>query len=132
MKRSDPMRALFLLAALASVAAPLSAQAKPKPIDPVGDFEYSTTANGQTVSGVLSVVKKDNALSGKITSDAFPEFAITAVKVEEMKVTLTATLPDDGGQLTIVLTFEDNNKFAGQWTSSAGDSGAISGKRKTG
>ena len=130
MKRTIPARTVFLFAALAAVAAPAAAQKKP--IDPVGDFEYSTTANGQTVSGVMSIVKKDNALSGKISSDMMPEFPITAVKVEDQKVTLTAVLPDGQGELTIVLNFEDANKFAGNWSSAGGDSGAISGKRKTG
>ena len=130
MTRTIPTRALFLFAALAGMAAPAAAQKKP--IDPVGDFEYATTANGQAVSGILSIVKKDNALSGKITSDALPEFPITGVKVEDQKVTLTAVLPDGQGELTIVLNFEDANKFAGNWSTANGDSGAISGKRKTG
>ncbi|MGH7469631.1 MAG: hypothetical protein ACRENP_16910 [Longimicrobiales bacterium] len=123
-----PGRVLVLLSALA-IAAQASAQAPSKPVDPVGDFEYSTTVNNQTVNGVISIAKKDNVLSGKILSDMMPEIPITAVKIEGKTVTISAKVPDAEGDLVIVLTFEDDSKFSGTW-SLAGDGGSISGKRK--
>jgi hypothetical protein len=132
MKRTISAGGLFLLAALAGLAAPAAAQQKGKPVNPVGDFEYTTTANGQTVSGLITITKKDDVLSGKISSDMMPEFPISAVKVEDRKVTMTATLPDNQGEITIVLTFEDDDKFAGNWSSADGQGGTISGKRKPG
>ena len=128
MKRATAAPVLSLFLALAGMAGSATAQAA-KPLDPVGNFEYTTTVDGQPMSGVISIMKKENALTGKIVSEVMPEIAISAVKVEARKVTLTAQIPD-GPELVIVLTFEDDNKFAGNW--STGDqSGAISGKRKT-
>jgi hypothetical protein len=124
-----PGRVFVLLSALAT-AAPASAQAPGKPVDPVGEFEYSTTVNNQTVSGVISIAKKDDVLGGRILSDMMPEIPITGVKAEGKTITIAAKVPDAEGDLVIVLTFEDDNKFTGTW-SLAGDGGTISGKRKT-
>ncbi len=135
MKHTISAGGLFLLATWAGLVAPAAAQQKGKPVNPVnpvGDFEYTTTANGQTVSGLITITKKDDVLSGKISSDMMPEFPISAVKVEDRKVTMTATLPDNQGEITIVLTFEDDDKFAGNWSSADGQGGTISGKRKMG
>jgi hypothetical protein len=118
-----------LLAAALMLAGQSAAQAQSKPFDAVGDFEYTTTVNGQTVTGVISITKKDDALTGKILSDMMPEIPITGVTVENNKITIAAVVPDAEGPLTIVLTFEDDNKFSGTW-SLAGDGGAMAGKRK--
>ncbi|MGH7463081.1 MAG: hypothetical protein ACREMA_18900 [Longimicrobiales bacterium] len=128
MKPPKAVPVLSLFVALAGMAGSVAAQAPEKAINPVGDFEYTTTVDGQPISGVISIVRKDNALTGKILSEAMPEIPITNVTVEARKVTIKATIPD--GELTIVLNFEDDNKFAGNW-SLADQGGAISGKRKT-
>jgi hypothetical protein len=124
----------FLLAALFSVLSAAAAQAQAptppaKAFDPIGDFEYSTTVDGQVSVGVMSVFKQDDVLKGKIMTDAMGEIPITAVKVEGKVMTLTAVIPD--GELTIALTFEDDhNKFAGNWSMGGQAGGAISGTRK--
>ncbi len=127
MKRILSAPALFLFLALAGMAVPAVAQAPAKPFNVVGDYEFATSVDGQTVSGLISIVKQDDALTGKITSD-MGELPISSVKVEDKKVTFLAKTPE-GEDVSFVLTFEDNDKFAGTWTA-GGQTGAISGKRK--
>ena len=123
----------FLLAALFSVLSTAAQAQTPTPpakaFDPVGDFEYSTTVDGQASVGVMSVFKQDDVLKGKIMTDMMGEIPITAVKVEGKVMTLTAVIPD--GELTIALTFEDDhNKFNGNWSMGGEVGGSISGTRK--
>ncbi|MGH7469632.1 MAG: hypothetical protein ACRENP_16915 [Longimicrobiales bacterium] len=120
---------VILLAALAAFAQVAAGQQQPpaKPLNPVGDYEFSTSVQGQTLSGTFSIVKQNDVLSGKIMSD-MGEAPITSVKVEERKLTMVVVTPD-GAEVTFVLNFEDDNKFAGTWAS-GGESAAITGKRK--
>ncbi|MGH7463082.1 MAG: hypothetical protein ACREMA_18905 [Longimicrobiales bacterium] len=122
--------ATMLVLAVAGLTQPGSAQQAPaKPINPVGDFEYSATMpDGQTLSGVFNIGKQNDVLSGKIASQ-MGEAPITKVKVEERKLTMVIVTPE-GAEVTFVLAFEDDNKFAGSWET-GGQSGAVSGKRKT-
>jgi hypothetical protein len=126
---------MLLLGAVIALAKPVAAQqqqAPAKPLDPVGDFEFSTTVDGQTRTGVISITKKEDVLGGKIFTDMMPELPVSSVKVEGRTVTLNAALPDTDAALVITLTFEDdNNKFSGSWSVGA-DSGTLGGKRKTG
>jgi hypothetical protein len=129
MKRVVRAPVLVLFAVLAGLAQPAFAQQQPpaKPVNPIGDFEFSTTVQGQTVSGTFSIAKQNDVLSGRLTSD-MGEAAITGVKVEERKLTLLIATTD-GTEVTFVLNFEDDNKFSGTW-SAGGDSATITGKRK--
>ncbi len=134
MKRtlSAPTLLLAALFGLLSTAA-VQAQAPTPPAEAfnaIGDYEYSTTVDGQQSVGVITIFKQDDVLKGKIMTDMMGEIPITAVKVEGLKVTLTAVIPD--GELTIALTFEDDhNKFNGNWSMGGEAGGAIGGKRKT-
>ena len=130
MKRiSTPILAAFMAIAIGTSTAAVSAQTPaPAPaIDPVGTFEFSTTVQGQTVNGSMTLTKTEGVLGGKIMADIMPEIPLKSAVLEGKKLTLTAETPD--GVLTLVLDFEDADKFAGNWTL-AGDGGAITGKRK--
>ena len=129
MKRIVAAPALFLTLALIGMSAPAAAQTAPaKPFNVIGDYDFSTSVDGQTVTGVLSFVKQNDALTGKIASE-MGELPIGTVKVEEKKVTFVAKTPE-GEDVAFVLTFEDNDKFSGTW-SAGGQTGNITGKRKT-
>jgi hypothetical protein len=129
MKRFRSILLAPVLLALSAAATQAQTPTPPaKALNAIGDFEYSTTVQGQQSAGVISIFKQEDALKGKIMTDMMGEIPITAVKIEGNKVALTAVLPD--GELTINLTFEDDNKFAGNWSLGA-EGGAISGKRKT-
>src|SRR5262245_9484096 len=135
MKRKLNPYVLLLLSAVVGLASPLAAQkqkAQPKPLDPVGDYEFSTTVDGQTRTGVISITRKNDVLAGRILSEAMLEILVNSVRVDGRTVTLNAALPDTETALVVVLTFEDdNNKFSGNW-SVGSDSGTLGGKRKTG
>ena len=122
--------ATMLVLATAIMAQPGSAQQAPaKALNPVGDFEFSTTLpDGQTLSGTFTIAKQNDVLGGKINSQ-MGEAPITKVKVEERKLSMVVVTPE-GAEVNFVLTFEDDNKFSGSWET-GGQSGAISGKRKT-
>ena len=129
MKRSImPILAALLAFAVGATAATGQTPAPTPPVDPVGNFEFTTTVQGGAVNGTIAITKTDGVLGGKILTDVMPEIPIKAVTVEGKKMTITADLPD--GALTITLGFEDTNKFTGNWTL-GGDGGSISGKRKT-
>jgi hypothetical protein len=120
----------FLLATLFGLVSTSAMQAQEKkPINPIGDFEYTTTVQGQQSAGVITIFKQDDALKGKLLTDMMGEIPITSVKVEDKKVTLVTAVPD--GEVVIVLNFEDDNKFSGNWSMGGQEGGAISGKRKT-
>jgi hypothetical protein len=135
MKRKLSPFVLVMLSAVIGLAQPVAAQkqqAPPKPLDPVGDYEFSTIVDGQTRTGVISITKKDDVLGGRIFSEAMPEIPVSSVRVDGRTVTLNAALPDTESALIVVLTFEaDNNKFSGNW-SLGSDSGTLGGKRKRG
>lgn len=127
MKRSiTPILAALLAIAIGTTATAQTPAPAPN-LDPVGTFEFSTTVQGQTVNGVVTITKTDGVLGGKMMADIMPEIPLKSVTVEGKKVTLVAETPD--GVLTVVMEFEDADKFAGNWTL-AGDGGSISGKRK--
>jgi hypothetical protein len=122
--------ALFGLSSTSAVQAQTPPTPAPKAFNAVGDYEYSTTVDGQQSVGVISIFKQDDVLKGKIMTDMMGEIPITAVKVEGKVMTLTAVLPD--GELSIALTFgDDHNKFDGNWSMGGAAGGAIAGKRKT-
>ena len=129
MKRRLFAATMLVLATAGFAQAGSAQQAPAKALNPVGDFEYSTTLpDGQTLSGTFTIAKQNDVLSGKITSQ-MGEAPITNVKVEERKLTMVVVTPE-GAEVTFVLAFEDDNKFAGSWEM-GGQSAAISGKRKT-
>jgi hypothetical protein len=103
----------------------------PKPVfDPIGEYDFSTTAQGQAVTGVIVIAKGENgALGGRISSTVSPDLPISTVMVEGTTVTLS--LPIESDVLTMVLNFSGNTELTGNW-SLAGDSGALNGKRKSG
>jgi hypothetical protein len=112
---------------------PAPAAARPGAFSPIGQFDFTTMAQGEQVTGMIEIVRLDNgAMGGKLTTTATPDLAIKSVTVDGRKVTIESEIPD-AGPLVITLNFEpDNNTFTGSWAISAvGDSGALSGKRKT-
>ena len=128
MKRTIvPITAALLAVAIGTAAGTAQTPAPAPPVDVVGTFEFTTTVQGQATAGTFVIAKTDNVLGGKILTDMMPEIPIKSITVEGKKVTIYAELPD--GALTIVLEFEDANKFSGHWTL-GGDGGAMSGKRK--
>lgn len=96
-------------------------------VDPVGTFDYSTVFQGQDATGTISVTSSDGKYGGQITMSLVEQpMPISAVKVEENRVTIESEAPD--GSVQIVLQFAGND-FTGEWHY-AGMTGALKGKRR--
>lgn len=131
MKRTS-LAALVLLAACAPAttpgvpsspgAAPASAMAAG--VNPVGRFEFTTAADGETHAVTMQVTSQPGGYGGHVRSPA-GEFPITGVTVAGQQMVVTAeTL---GGPLTITMNFTGTT-FTGGWTQNS-DSGEIRGQR---
>lgn len=123
---------LLLVVGCSSTPEPQTIPAPPA-FSAIGTFDFVTMAQGEQVNGVVEIVRLDTgALGGKMSTSATPDLPIKSVTVDGRKVTIESEVPD-AGALVIVLNFEpDHNTFTGSWSLSAvGDSGNLSGKRKT-
>jgi hypothetical protein len=143
MKRVWLATAVLLSAACGSTPEPQStptpqpvvtpAPPRPAAFNAIGSFDFVTMVQGEQVNGVIEIVRLDTgALGGKMTTSATPDLQLRTVTVEGRKITIESDVPD-AGALVVVLNFEaDNNTFTGNWSLSAvGDSGNLSGKRRT-
>jgi len=114
----------LVLAACSPKAPPAPPQ--PPPLDPAGNFEFVTDAQGTAVTGSIEIQKADGGgYSGWLYTSATDPLPIGSVTVEGQRVTLVGDTPD--GPATLVLTFA-GDAFTGSWNY-AGMSGMMSGKR---
>ena len=102
-------------------AAPASAS-----VNPVGHYEFTTSVQGQPVTGRMEVTGTPGAYTGQITTSITPPIPVTGVTAEGQRMVITGTTPD--GTLTIRMDFTDASAFTGGWEL-AGDSGALTGRR---
>jgi hypothetical protein len=129
---------LLLLSSAACAAAPAAEPAPaPQPIgvpapqasaavNPVGKYEFTTSLQGQMLTGTMEITGTPGAYAGRITSSATEPIAITAVTVEGQNMTVVGETPN--GPLTIKMTFAEGGAFTGNWTLS-GDGATLTGKR---
>ncbi|HEX6064708.1 MAG TPA: hypothetical protein VFZ04_10840 [Longimicrobiales bacterium] len=131
MKLSRIIPAILLLGACASsqqtattgTAQQATAQAA---VNPVGAYEFTTTVDGQTVTGTLHIEGTPGAYKGRILTSVFPEIPVVGATVENNNViNVKANMPD--GELTLRMVMEGMN-FKGNWTLGA-DGGEFNGKK---
>ena len=122
------MKVKLFLAAMTAlvVAACASAPRGPAPLDPVGRYEFTTTFQGQTVTGAVLIGGSPGAYTGQITTNITEPLPVTGVAVNGQEMVVTASTPD--GDLTIRMNFTDANAFTGGWQM-PGDSGTLTGTR---
>ena len=128
---------LAWVALLACVACASSGQeagiasARPTGVDPVGTFDFMTTAEGSDVTGSILITRAaTGGYGGTITTSMTEPIPVTGVTVEGQTIYLTAETPD--GQLSITMAFTGND-FTGNWSLGGGQmSGVLSGKRRVG
>jgi hypothetical protein len=127
--------ALVLLAAACAPAAapsadpalaPVTTVAAAPALNPLGTFEFTTSVNGNPMTGTIEVTGGPGAYGGVVRTSATPDLPITGVVVEGDEMTVTSSV--DGETLTMRLTFAGND-FTGGWTV-AGDSGDLAGRRR--
>ena len=127
--------ALALLAACAPAATPPAdptpaATVAPAPaaaVNPVGTFEFTTSVDGNMLTGSIEVAGSPGAYTGTIRTSATPDIPVSGVLVSGQQMIVTADTPD--GPLTLTLNFSGDN-FTGGWTLGGG-SGELRGQRKT-
>lgn len=133
------MKAKLVLAAALSLAACSTAPAAetasaPSPsvsttaaaVNPVGRFEFTTSVQGQPVTGAVEISGTADAYTGQITTSITQPIPISRVTVNGQELVVSADTPD--GPVTIHMTFTDANTFSGGWEL-AGDSGTLTGRR---
>jgi hypothetical protein len=135
MKRTS-FAALVLLAACApaatSAGGPTPAPTAPPAVataaavNPVGTFEFTTSVNGDMVTGSIEVTGNPGAYGGTIRTSATPDIPVRGVTVNGQQMVVTADTPD--GELGLTLNFNGNN-FSGGWTLGGG-SGEMRGQRR--
>jgi hypothetical protein len=124
MTKTLSLLSCLLLAACGPKAPP--APPAPPPLDPAGNFEFVTDAQGTTVTGSIEIRKSEaGGYTGWLYTDVTDPLAIGSVAVEGQQMTLMGDTPD--GPMTMVLLF-GGDAFTGSWTY-AGMSGVMSGKR---
>lgn len=110
----------------APAPAPVPAPTPSTPTSAAGIYDFSTTVQGTTVTGVATVAMENGRPSGTIATSATPEVAIKNATVEGQKVTVVADSPDG----EIVLEFNMNGQdFTGTWWY-GGQSGSLTGRKR--
>lgn len=134
MKRTLVAAALVLLVSACAPAADpaagpapaTTAVAAPAALDPVGVFEFTTTVNGNPMSGTVEVTGQPGGYGGVIRTSATPDLPITGVRVEGDQMTVLSSV--DGQELVLRLTFAGND-FTGGWTL-GGEGADLAGRRR--
>ena len=91
-----------------------------------GAYDFSTTVQGQQVTGTITIVDEGGRLGGTIVTSATPELAIKAVMVNGNVITVTGDTPD--GEVAMEMTMNGAD-FTGTW-SYGGQSGSMSGRKR--
>lgn len=102
------------LLAATTLAACASGPSGPPPYDPVGTYEFTAMAGGQTITGTMTVEEGEDGYTGvlRAVSVPMPPGPITAVEVVDQTVTIHADGPD--GPLIIALTVTETG-LEGTW-----------------
>ena len=99
----------------------------PRVLDPVGAYEFSTVAQGQAVTGTLTIAGVAGAYNGKVVTNIFPEIPVTAATVKGDTIDVKASMPD--GELAIRMVMDAaTSTFKGNWALGS-DSGDFNGKK---
>lgn len=122
---------VFLVAACASSPAPVATTAPTQPVpsttavDPVGTYEFSTSIDGQTLTGTVHIEGAPLNYRGRVVTKVFPDMAITNVSVAANVISFVASM---GGDDVLVRVVMDGSNFQGSWQGGP-DSGDISGRK---
>jgi hypothetical protein len=130
MKRSAALVALsvFLAACGQSTGgAAASPQPEPEPaLDPVGVYDFTTSLEGQPLTGTLTITGSPGDYSGSMTTDMMGTVALRSFSVEGMDLMFMADLPE--AIVSFFLTFEGES-FTGEWDAQ-GMTGFMSGTKR--
>lgn len=95
-------------------------------MNPVGRYEFTTSVQGQAITGGMLIAGTAGAYTGQITTSITPPIPVNGVTVTGPQLVVVGSTPD--GPLTIRMNFTDATAFTGGWELN-GDSGAITGRK---
>lgn len=122
--RSIPMLILALVAAVA-LFVPSGAAAQTA-IDPVGEYDFRTTASGMTVTGTMVIEQGENGLTGRITSPEVGTLNLHNIQVDGQAFTFGFSGAAAEGTMRLEL---HGTHLVGRWEA-GGDSGTVDGQKK--
>lgn len=116
------------LAACSSVGGSGTPEAAAPAWSPAGTWSFSTTAQGMTVGGTITLVQEGGTWGGTIAPDAslgMGSFPIDSAELDGREMRLLANAMGD--VLDMVMVF-DGDTYEGSW-GLGGDGGSMSGRR---
>lgn len=107
-------RHLATFLAATTLAACASGPSGPPPYDPVGTYDFTAMAEGQTITGTMTIEEAEDGYTGilRAVSIPMPPGPINAVEVVDQTVTIHAEGPE--GPLVIALTVMETG-LEGTW-----------------
>jgi hypothetical protein len=85
---------------------------EPEVLDPVGVYDWSTSVEGQTVTGSMTISGSPGAYTGSMTSDMLGALPVRNIEVDGMDLSFLMDMPD--ATVAFLLTFEGDT-FSGEW-----------------
>ena len=96
-------------------------------LDPVGRYDYTSVANGQTITGTITISRAVSGLTGVMTTGVTRDLAFETVRVSGNRVTLESAVPPARAvELTV-----NGADVTGTWQMGA-MGGSLKGKRLSG
>jgi hypothetical protein len=114
------------LVLLAGGLAPVSAQSPSKPLDPVGVYDLDLEREGQFTDAAMEIVKDtEGRLSATLQVHG------QSISFERVKVEGNVVLLETGSsELSLMLTFKDQDTISGTWSRPEGNGGLAGVRRK--
>jgi hypothetical protein len=130
MRRALSFAIAVTLAACAAPSQQVAVAPAAPAFDPVGVYDFSTQADGQTVNGTLTIRRgEEGRLNAVISTPVTGDVPIENVTLEGRTMELRANV--EGTGLIMMVDFVEN-RLTGGWQLSSGASGVMTGQRRGG
>jgi hypothetical protein len=131
MKRVGSMTVALAAALAVTACAAGTQQAAVAPaFDPIGVYDFSTQADGETINGTITIRRGDDgALSAIISTPVTGSLAIQSVTLEGRRMDMRSNI--EGDALIMMLDFVED-RITGGWELGSGMSGVVTGRRRAG
>lgn len=122
--------ALVVALAVAACAAGTQQAAVAPAFDPVGVYDFSTQAEGETINGTITIRRGDDGgLSAIISTPVTGSLAVQSVTLEGRRMDMLSNI--EGDALIMRLDFVED-RITGGWELGSGMSGVLTGRRRDG
>lgn len=123
-----------LVAALLTVPACATMSSGPQGIDPLGIYDFTTSIQGQQVSGTFRIESTESEVLGSVMAAGMPAMPILGIAVEDDWMTLRTNTGTNHIEIHLVFV---GNDFTGEWTAygpqgGVEDTGTLSGRKRDG